>query len=94
MPCVGRRGGSISARNLPIGISLIASRFKPRLAPLAGEPFLSLCFAVKADNVLLLPAKGMRRHEAPATPSLIGFGSKVTLSAGFTIPNNMRRFSH
>ncbi len=54
-----------TCRKWGASLHYIASRFEPRLASLAGEPLLGLCFAVKANNVLLLPAKGVCRHKGP-----------------------------
>ncbi len=46
----------------------IASCSEPRLAPFAGDPFFGLCLGVEANNVLLLPAKGVCRHKTPRYP--------------------------
>ncbi len=46
----------------------MASRSEPRLAPFAGEPFFGLCLGMEANNVLLLPAKGVCRYETPRYP--------------------------
>lgn len=46
----------------------VPSRSEPRLAPFAGEPFFRLCLGMEANNVLLLPAKGMCRYETPRYP--------------------------
>jgi hypothetical protein len=69
----------------------VAPRSEPRLAPFAREPLLGLFRGVEANNMLLLPAKSVCRHEAHANPSLIGLGSNVTLSAGFAMLGNMSR---